>query len=415
MATSLRARFPHHMGQDTTFAEVTFLLTLPFDAGVPTGDRIDLWHGEGEPPGEWTPELLAQLTEAPYVPEGGQYPWVRLEFSRGETRSWPTPDLADRVFSDRVEELLSGGERCRRRLRRLTRWRGTAEVRTVVAASRYFWLDDVKGSKDVGDEGLLTAPSHLSEVMSDSLLLVLERLGAFLSGAAMASGQVGRRVLLASDLPPMVPALLRFHALESSSGLNTVLSTRLEVPTDTFAQLSDAELGFAHLLFEEHLSGNEVLRCLGLLREAAALESSGQYSWSVILASAAVEMFCRTVLRTHERHAGSERGRVPFRDVLARELPPLMGLTPGDPPPGVLGRWQSGGYQTRNALVHEGKVPARPQGQACLHDAEAICLALVQAINAEPSLAKLKDQMPFGEFAVTHVGAQAVPLSDRRN
>ena len=380
--------------------ELTFLLTLPFDAGVPDRNLVHLWSGHAEASvAGWSNEALLGLTGADQVPSGATGPWLRYEFRRGVSRTRPAPDVGDRVFDDRVSQLLSARQRLRRRLGHLTRVRGGQRVHSVVAATRYFGIGEA--DEVMSDDGELGPDARaIQELARGSLDMVLRPLGRYLSYLAMSSGQPGRRVLSPADLPAGgVPMLLRFHHPGlPAGGHNAVFYPHLELPALQPMDVRQDEIQTAQRAFFEAMAGNDFASFYELMREAAALEAAGQHAWAVTSAATAVELLCRLALR----HAASELGkqdRLPvydkasFYDVLARRLPEVFGLAVDGGPPGVLGRWHQGGYRTRNRFVHEGITPSPAETVDCLDDAQALSAWIHVTVRRDPRLRRLNEAM----------------------
>jgi hypothetical protein len=386
--------------------ELTFLLTLPFDAGVPDGNILHLWSSRADASvAGWSHAALLDVTGADAIPSGAAGPWLRLEFRRGVSLTRPAPDVGDRVFDDRVSDALHARQRLRRRLGHLTRFRGGRRVHSVVATTRYFGMGET--SETGGGEATFGARA-MQELISDSLEVVLRPLAQYLSYIALAGGQPGRRALSAADLPAGgIPTLLRLHRPGSLvAGHNAVFCPQLELPALEPSDLRQEDIQAAQSAFLEAMSGNPFASYYELIREANALHSAGQYAWAVTSAATAIELLCRLTLR----HAASELGqdgrlpqydRASFYSVLSQHLPDMLGLAADAAgPPGVLGRWHRGGYMARNRFVHEGTTPSRAESAEGLSDAEAVSEEIHAAVRGHPRLSRLKEMMFIDAHAV---------------
>lgn len=380
---------------------VTFVVELPFDLGVRGSVGGLFFEERGAQWAGWPDEAVRAVTQLPdeYALPSDLAPGTRWMFRRGYAHSTPPLYVADHVFGDWVEPLLTRrAARARRRVLRKMK-RGIDLPVTVVALTRFLGPDEVPEGPE--DEARLVP---LYAAVRSDLNRMLSLIGLALGRWWIAP--VGDREL--SAVVPVITELAGPHEVEPGQPLTRrgrtfpfFLHDRVENLTDDELVSQDDLALVEYLIAEYNRGGLAFLPVFQLLHEASGDLNSGRNHGVIVLTGAAVELFVTLLfqvggpLREWDEPRIQRALSAPFRNRLENHLPPLLGLPGIDlDGEGSWGDWWRTGYQARNRFVHEALAPSPAEATEAWLSTNAVIEAVRESARDSP-LAPLVDHMPF--------------------
>jgi hypothetical protein len=140
-----------------------------------------------------------------------------------------------------------------------------------------------------------------------------------------------------------------------------------------------------------------------LMQQAIGQFNEGRYAASAISTGTAVEVLIATTIREVGRARGEHESEyasvlnAPLRNQVEHHLPHYANcVVELNDPHNPLAAWWSGGYVTRNRVVHEAHRPTRAESAAALDGAQAVVAALKAGLLAELDTEEVGHQLQWG-------------------
>ena len=214
---------------------------------------------------------------------------------------------------------------------------------------------------------------------------------------------------------PMLVELVGPHAPRGDSRSVERVGKPMPIWIHDFApNLPDAEivtrekfLNAGAMLTAANRGDFDLLPVFELIHQAHGDLQAGKAELGVVLSATAIETMVAVLLRVGGPLRGWDTAhcqralRADFRGQVKHHLASLLGLREINVGQSAWGAWWSGGYELRNALVHEGKLPDRDGAQIVWETTRDLIEWTRTTVNAIPELAPLSRQLQAFEHAPT--------------
>jgi hypothetical protein len=335
----------------------SFLFELPRSLRI--NDSSFLVAKSGEPWTGWSRSAMAFSSGFPELAAGSR-PSHAVRLGQAEVRG-PVPlDVATRVFRDWDKGVVPARHRWGRLLRlRLAALRGSREVRSAAAVSRFLTIEDFP------EDGNFLAHEFLLGQVNDSLGILNEYL-VTLAGmtdewqiSSVSRLDVQRYVPFMVTADPPIGPWGEWHDIVKVFDAHPYLQK--DLPPDR----PRVEVAAAATAVQAYHSGNHpFFPFVELYQSAEHHLNSGRSAQSVIASCTASEVFINTLFRVVGEALVTDPKKLagilecPFRNQLEHHLPNLlkvqMDITDAE---SIAGRWWTDCYLPRNDVVHKGHKP----------------------------------------------------------
>lgn len=143
-----------------------------------------------------------------------------------------------------------------------------------------------------------------------------------------------------------------------------------------------------------------------LMQMAIGQFNEGRYAASAISTGTAVEVLIATTIREAGRARGERESHygnilsLPLRNQVEHHLPRYANSSVDlQDRTNPLGAWWSGGYRTRNRVVHAAHRPTRDECRAALDGAQAVVVALKAGLLSDAATAEVGRLLQWGPTA----------------
>lgn len=378
------------MSEPQAVTAISWLLELPFDLGMPKDagaligsttisypgwegayDRLPGWHG-------LAPD---------YVPLRG------LRFRRAKVGIGMPTESTDRAYGELRDLSRFARLRYRRGLRRLAR-RGVREWKTVCQLTKWYAGDELpEPPLDHFD------PDEDSGLRSE-LMELLGDLDLWLRAYAVTAGKMEIQSLVLHDLPAMVPMLVEVQEGPDRERIvrSGVLAIHRHVPDLIGAEHDVRAAEVASRLLLAGSDAFSFFEGFSLLFQAQSHAAAGRARQAVIDMGTAIESLVTQTVEGALRAHGTDESEVSrilgrrWRDLYNKELPGVLGVTPGQAGKAHSDRWRDG-YSLRVEVVHHGAPATQPAALKAVSLAWDLIAWMGERARESPELAEMGDAL----------------------
>lgn len=396
----------------TVFRHESFLLELPFDAGLPVGFVLHVKDDDQAPitPG-WGAFDLNGYLGLSGPPLAHNIPSTTLMFKvapghairprRNAERAWP------RIFKWQRSSLSFP-------LRVVT----SAPVRIVVRG--LLGPPTLRKPVSVVQAVRLAPrpPQYDEDWRWNQLSVALDHLNEFLTGIMSVRRDPEVTAIGLRDLPPLV---LGFGWDLHADGARSPVESQAYLANDRVPldhpRMTRQEADLAAWI--SSFKGHPIKQAGDFLLAGWASAQRGRYAQAVAEAGTAIELLTAGVLRVSGRRCGYSDNKLayvldgPFANLVRDHFAVLLGYDrKPDEASDALGQWWQYAYKLRNRVVHHGHRPTEPETVKALEAAEALIDDLATRLSADERFEDALLPVPDAVWAAAyHSGSGPVPRS----
>lgn len=364
---------------------ITHILELPRYLPVKDSQAMVLYEEREDVFVDWPDEVKAHLALAPAPPQSGRSPALRLVFRQILTRTRLPLEAADRAFADWVRPLVPQPEwRSRQRQLKKASRRGFWEPTTVVAATR-FVAASTWPPREVDQMNLLLG----------ELLASLDLINALSLSVGLVTEEPRLLPIALGDLPALCPFIIEAAPMAAGrrSGVSAIYPIHEDLPAIREMPLGDEPTQAAVEIARSGYYGEQPFFLFyELLQAARAAAVSRRHAAAIAAVGTAVEVLVSAVIRNVSFIRGEPAMRAQsilnagLRNVVVDHFPRYANTAvdladPANP----FGCWWLNGYETRNAVVHEGHRPNSAEVEEALTQAVDLVRAIRDGLIGDPA------------------------------
>jgi hypothetical protein len=387
-----------HVPDHAEVLVVTHLLELPRDLGLPQGISYAIVEPRDDIFQDWPDQAKAEFVGMPEMPSPGSSPIIRLTFCRTYVPERAPLVAANLAFDHWIAEFASDEE--------LEVFRGFREL--YMTEGSLGWVTTVAATRFVPAQDWPAPETERAALLGRELDASLSTLNEFIVALSLARQEPRFTPVARGELPLMCPVILETAPMPDGNRHGAFVNYQIhEVfwyeQRDLRDKPDEKELLAVQLARANFHGAEPYFPFYELMQQAIGQFNEGRYGASAISTGTAVEVLIATTIREAARSRGEDEtqyGNVlnaPLRNQVEHHLPHYancpVDLNDAENP---LGAWWSGGYLTRNRVVHEAHRPTRDESRAALDGAAVVVAVLKAGLLADPETSEVGELLQWG-------------------